>query len=27
VDDLRRAVRAVGSTRTEQRDTTYGASG
>jgi glutamate/tyrosine decarboxylase-like PLP-dependent enzyme len=27
VDDLRRAVKAVGSTRTEQRDTTYGASG
>jgi glutamate/tyrosine decarboxylase-like PLP-dependent enzyme len=26
VDDLRRAVRAVGSTRTERRDTTYGAS-
>jgi glutamate/tyrosine decarboxylase-like PLP-dependent enzyme len=27
VDDLGRAVRAVGSTRTERRDTTYGASG
>ena len=27
VDDLRRAVAAVGSTRTERRDTTYGASG
>jgi glutamate/tyrosine decarboxylase-like PLP-dependent enzyme len=27
VDELRRSVKAVGSTRTERRDTTYGASG